>query len=147
MIQLRGHAADIADPSRRAMVERLFARYEAQVLPRLPYLRASVLHQDANDWNVITDSADPSAIAGLIDFGDMCYGRTVNELAITLAYALLAAPDLYAATRALVSAFAGAFPCPRKKPNSSTTLPACGWSAPSASRRTNRSCTRKTAIF
>ena len=110
VIQLRGHAADIADPSRRALVERLFARYQAQVLPRLPYLRASVLHQDANDWNVITDAGDPAAIAGLIDFGDMCYGRTVNELAITLAYALLAAPDLYAATRALVSAFAGAFP-------------------------------------
>ena len=65
VIQLRGYADDITDPSRRALVERLFARYEAQVLPRLPHLRASVLHQDANDWNVITDAADPSAIAGL----------------------------------------------------------------------------------
>ena len=110
VIQLRDHAEDIADPARRDMVKRLFARYEAQVLPRLPGLRASVLHQDANDWNVITDPADPARIAGLIDFGDMCHGRTVNELAITLAYALLDTPDLYAATLALIAGFGAEFP-------------------------------------
>ena len=110
VIQLRDHAEDIADPSRRAMVKRLFVRYETQVLPNLPMLRASVLHQDANDWNVITDPADPARIAGLIDFGDMCHGRTVNELAITLAYALLDTPDLYAATRALIAGFSAEFP-------------------------------------
>ncbi|HMS95037.1 MAG TPA: phosphotransferase, partial [Tabrizicola sp.] len=110
VIQLKGHADDIADPARRDLVKRLFIRYETQVLPRLPTLRASVLHQDANDWNVITDPTDPTRIAGLIDFGDMCHGRTVNELAITLAYALLAAPDLYAATRALIGGFAEGFP-------------------------------------
>lgn len=110
VIQLEGHAADIADPARRALVEGLFAHYRVQVLPRLAALRASVLHQDANDWNVITDAANPERIAGLIDFGDMCHGRTVNELAITLAYALLDTPDLYAATRVLVSGFAGEFP-------------------------------------
>ncbi|MFO1201338.1 MAG: aminotransferase class III-fold pyridoxal phosphate-dependent enzyme [Tabrizicola sp.] len=110
VIQLKGHAEDIADPTRRALVKGLFARYEAHVLPRLPTLRASVLHQDANDWNVITDPADPTRIAGLIDFGDMCHGRTVNELAITLAYALLDTPDLYAATRALVAGFTAEFP-------------------------------------
>ena len=110
VIQLQGHAADIADPARQALVNRLFARYEARVLPRLPGLRASVLHQDANDWNVITDPVDPARITGLIDFGDMCHGRTVNELAIALAYALLDTSDLYAAMRALVTGFATAFP-------------------------------------
>lgn len=107
---LRDHVADIADPDDRARVQALFDRYDAQVRPRLAGLRALVLHQDANDWNVITDAADPACIAGLIDFGDICHGRTVNELAITLAYALLDAPDLYSATRAVVSGFAGAFP-------------------------------------
>jgi len=109
VLQLGTHADDIVDAGRRALVKRLFSRYEAQVLPRLPGLRASVLHQDANDWNVITDAADPARIAGLIDFGDMCHGRTVNELAITLAYALLDMPDLYAATRAVVTGFARSF--------------------------------------
>ncbi len=108
--RLAPYAADITDPARRALVEGLFARYAAQVAPHLPRMRASVLHQDANDYNVITNPDAPDQIAGLIDFGDMCHGRTVNELAITLAYALLDAPDLYGAMRAVISGFAAAFP-------------------------------------
>jgi len=101
---------DIADPARRALVGALFARYRALVAPRLPSLRASVLHQDANDNNVIVDPTDPERVAGLIDFGDMGQGRTINELAITMAYALLDAPDLYAAMRAMIGGFVKEFP-------------------------------------
>ncbi len=108
--QLAPWAADIADPARRALIETLFARYTARIAPRLTSLRASVLHQDANDNNVIIAANDPDRIAGLIDFGDMCFGRTVNELAITLAYALLDAPDLYAAARATIEGYVAAFP-------------------------------------
>lgn len=108
--KLEPWAEDIADPARRALVGRLFARYRARVAPALVGLRASVLHQDANDNNVIVDADDPDRIAGLIDFGDMCFGRTVNELAITLAYALLEAPDLYSAARALIEGYVAEYP-------------------------------------
>jgi 4-aminobutyrate aminotransferase-like enzyme/Ser/Thr protein kinase RdoA (MazF antagonist) len=107
---LRPFAADITDTARRALVEALFDRYTARVLPVLPSLRASVLHQDANDNNVMVDPADPEKITGLIDFGDVCFGRTINELAITLAYALLDTPDVYAASRALIAGYAAEFP-------------------------------------
>lgn len=109
VIQLHNHVTDIADPNHRALAERLFARYRARVLPDLALLRASVLHQDANDNNLIVRADAPDEIVGLIDFGDMCHGRTVNELAITLAYALLDAPDLYAATRALIEGYVAEF--------------------------------------
>ncbi len=108
--ELRPWAADIADPAHRALVEGLFARHAARVVPRLPGLRASVLHQDANDNNVIVMANDPDRIAGLIDFGDICFGRTVNELAITLAYALLGATDIYAASRTIITAYTAEFP-------------------------------------
>ena len=101
---------DIADPGRRTLVRALFARYGARIAPRLSGLRVSVLHQDANDNNVIVDAADPGRVAGLIDFGDMAHGRTINELAITLAYALLDAPDLYAAARAVIAGYVAEFP-------------------------------------
>ena len=107
---LSAWAEDIADPSRRALVQALFARYQARIAPRLPGLRVSVLHQDANDNNIIVDAADPDRIAGVIDFGDMAFGRTINELAITLAYALLDADDLYAAMRAIIAGYVGEFP-------------------------------------
>ncbi len=110
VMTLKANLPDIENPSRRALVQRLFDRYAARVLPVLPTLRASVLHQDANDNNVIVSKDDPDQITGLIDFGDMCFGRTVNELTITLAYALLDAKDIYAAARALIEGYVAEFP-------------------------------------
>ena len=55
-------ADDIVDPQRRALVQDLFARYRGSIKPLLPSLRASVLHQDANDNNLITDPADAARV-------------------------------------------------------------------------------------
>jgi len=110
VVQLREHLRDIADPANRRLVEALFDRYQAQVEPRLATLRASVLHQDANDNNVIVAPDNIDHIAGVIDFGDMAFGRTINELAITLAYALLEAPNIYAVMRTLIEGYVAEFP-------------------------------------
>ncbi|MEO8635572.1 MAG: aminotransferase class III-fold pyridoxal phosphate-dependent enzyme [Gemmatimonadales bacterium] len=100
--------ADVA-VEHRPLVARAFARYEARAVPRLRHLRAGVLHQDTNDNNLIV-SDDGRSVTGLIDFGDMTFGRRINELAVTLAYALLDMEDLYAAAHPLISAYAAASP-------------------------------------
>ncbi len=100
--------ADIT-PERRDLVARIFARYESRVLPRLPMLRGAVLHQDANDNNIVVNAAT-STVTGLIDFGDMTHGRQVNELAVALAYALLDVADVYKSATPLIAAYAKAFP-------------------------------------
>jgi Ser/Thr protein kinase RdoA (MazF antagonist) len=101
--------ADIGPPEERALASRIFARYETRVVPRLRGLRAGVLHQDANDNNLIV-ADDGETVTGLIDFGDMTFGRHINELAVTLAYALLDLDNLYAAAGPLIGAYAAAFP-------------------------------------
>ena len=101
--------ADIGPPEERALVARVFARHEARVVPRLRALRAGVMHQDANDNNLIV-ADDGGTVTGLIDFGDMTFGRQINELAVTLAYALLDLDDLHAAAGPLIGAYAAAFP-------------------------------------
>jgi 4-aminobutyrate aminotransferase-like enzyme/Ser/Thr protein kinase RdoA (MazF antagonist) len=100
--------ADIV-PERRDLVSRIFARYEVRVLPHLRMLRGAVLHQDANDNNIVVDAAT-STVTGLIDFGDMTHGRQINELAVTLAYALLDVDDVYKSAAPLISAYARQFP-------------------------------------
>ena len=94
---------------RRDLVGRIFARYEIRVLPHLHRLRGAVLHQDANDNNIVIDAAT-STVTGLIDFGDMTHGRQINELAVTLAYALLDVEDVYKSAAPLIGAYAKAFP-------------------------------------
>lgn len=98
--------ADVDYPQ-QALLGRVYARYRQRVLPRLAGLRAAVLHQDANDNNLVVEGAQ---VCGLIDFGDMCFGRQINELAVTLAYALMDVADLYAASAALIGAYTRVFP-------------------------------------
>lgn len=99
-------AADIANEDDRLIVERAFHRHRQRVQPALQLLRGAVVHQDANDHNVLVDNA---SISGLIDFGDMLFARQVNELAVTLAYALLDATDLIAAGRDVISGYVTEF--------------------------------------
>ncbi|WP_346860984.1 aminotransferase class III-fold pyridoxal phosphate-dependent enzyme [uncultured Draconibacterium sp.] len=76
----------IADPSDRKIVAYFFQQYKANVLPVLPALRKQMIHNDANDWNVLTQN---NKVSGLIDFGDVCYSQLINELAVALTYALM----------------------------------------------------------
>jgi Ser/Thr protein kinase RdoA (MazF antagonist) len=55
-------------------------------------LRRSVIHGDANDYNVLVDP-ESMTVSGLIDFGDMIYSYTVGDLAIALAYVVLGEGD------------------------------------------------------
>ncbi|HKR11135.1 MAG TPA: phosphotransferase [Pyrinomonadaceae bacterium] len=52
-------------------------------------LRRSVIHGDANDYNVLVDA---DRVSGLIDFGDIVYTWTVGNLAVALAYVVLGNP-------------------------------------------------------
>ena len=104
---VRPWASDIADPADRALVEAVFRRHEQHVLPALAGLRAGVVHHDANDRNVLVHDGVTS---GLIDFGDMVHAPVVYELAVALAYALLDAPDVVAATEQVVAAYTAEFP-------------------------------------
>lgn len=107
-LALKPWSVDIESDIDRQLVEQIFARYEARVLPRLRTLRAGALHQDANDNNLIVGPS--REVAGIIDFGDLVFGRVINELAVTLAYALMDVEDIYVASRAVISGYASVFP-------------------------------------
>ena len=76
---------------------RTFAeRHREQVVPMLPTFRRSVIHGDANDHNILVDAA-AQVVTGVVDFGDMVWSHTVNDVAIAMAYATLGADDPLAA--------------------------------------------------
>ncbi len=79
----------IADLERRGRVERALAAYLARARPHLAQLRAGVVHNDANDNNLLVEPGpEGPRVAGLIDFGDLVHTATVCDLAIALAYAV-----------------------------------------------------------
>ncbi|HET6979486.1 MAG TPA: phosphotransferase [Pyrinomonadaceae bacterium] len=68
-------------------------------------LRRSVIHGDANDYNLLVDP-ESLTISGLIDFGDMVYSYTVGDLAIAIAYVILDKSDPAEIVRGYRSEFA-----------------------------------------
>jgi 4-aminobutyrate aminotransferase-like enzyme/Ser/Thr protein kinase RdoA (MazF antagonist) len=109
---VRQYLSHIENPSRQAIVERVLARYEAEVVPLLPKLRKVVIYGDGNDHNVlVNDTGTESQTAvSVIDFGDMHHGLVVSEPAIAAAYAILGKNEPLAAASALISGFHEVFP-------------------------------------
>ena len=100
------HITDAAD---RALIERVLKRFDA-IAPRLAALRAAVIHNDANDWNVLVGEDDADRISGLIDFGDALHAPLIAEVAIAAAYAGLDHIDPIGAAAAIARGFNAEYP-------------------------------------
>ncbi|CAB1082686.1 Aminotransferase, class III [Olavius algarvensis Delta 1 endosymbiont] len=102
----------IKKPAHRQLVEGFLSRYRAATEPQLSNLRTSVIHSDGNDYNVLVapDGKWSRKVCGLIDFGDMVFSRTVNEVAIVCAYAMLDKVDPLAAAKKVVAGYHQAYP-------------------------------------
>jgi 4-aminobutyrate aminotransferase-like enzyme/Ser/Thr protein kinase RdoA (MazF antagonist) len=110
LVVARGRQA-IRDGAQQGLVDH-FARLYDQAAPRLAPLRTSVIHNDANDHNVLVGppSLAGREVTGLLDLGDMVHSWTVAELAVAVAYAVLDKPDPLAAAAAVVAGYHAALP-------------------------------------
>lgn len=100
-----GTLPKIRDESRRKLLEHFLGLYN-QIADRVSRLSKSVIQNDANDYNILVDaSADTKPSIGLIDYGDLVYSATVNELAICCAYIMLGKQNPLEAAKALIRGY------------------------------------------
>ena len=94
-----------SDPAKKQWLRHFLDQYN-RVDSRVASLPKSVIHNDANDYNILIQ-ADSSGMAliGLIDFGDIVYSSTINDLAICGAYVMLDKQSPIEAAAALVSGY------------------------------------------
>ncbi len=112
-----GNAAKIVEmtqlknPAQEALLKTCLKRYQ-QIEPRLDGLRQSVIHNDANDYNVLInhDPLTNSATIGIIDFGDMLFSKTIFDLAICAAYVVLGKENPLDSAAAVVAGYHQASP-------------------------------------
>jgi Ser/Thr protein kinase RdoA (MazF antagonist) len=83
---------EVHGPERRQTVEHFIHMYDTVCAPALAGLRSTMIHNDANDQNVLVDAA-AGTVSGIIDFGDMCFTKTVYNLAIATGYIFLDKED------------------------------------------------------
>ena len=74
---------DIESFRDRKLVNYFFQQFNEVVIPILPSLRKSIIHNDLNEWNILCND---KGVSGVIDFGDIAYSQLVNEVAIAMTY-------------------------------------------------------------
>lgn len=106
------HLSDIADEHQRNIVERILENYTQNIQPAFAEVRSSIIHNDANDYNVLVNKG---VVRSLIDLGDMLYTPTINELAIAAAYAMMGHADPLSALVSMVRGYHSILPLTQKE--------------------------------
>ena len=94
----------VPDAERRALADGVLARFEIRARPRLPGLRAQVIHNDVSRWNALVD-AGGTRISGIVDFGDMVHAPLVDDVAVTASEVMLGAAEPLPAAAALLAGY------------------------------------------
>ncbi|HLO27809.1 MAG TPA: phosphotransferase, partial [Anaerolineales bacterium] len=112
---LQRYEALIQESELRQLIRRFRAQFEHDVTPLLPALPRSIVHNDANNFNLLAGGGDDlyscnQNIVGLIDFGDMVYSYAISDLAVAIAYAILDKPDPLAIAAQILKGYYAACP-------------------------------------
>ena len=65
-------------------------------------LRFSLTHGDPNNYNLVVNK---NTVIGLLDYGDMIYAPTINDLAISLSYALMNKDNLFSSLKDIITSY------------------------------------------
>jgi len=98
------------DKTQKELVQHFQKRFQ-EIQHGYNQLRKSVVHNDANDNNVIVseDMIHPQVVS-IIDYGDAIFTQSINDLAIALAYAMMDLPDPLQAALPLIKGYNSSFP-------------------------------------
>ncbi|GLQ98093.1 phosphotransferase [Dyella mobilis] len=112
--ELRGEISGIEDEGLRAIVQAHLDAFCAHLPEWRKRLPIAVLHNDANDLNVIVAVGDDvPRVSAVIDFGDMCTSFRLADLAIACTYAMQHEADPMACARTIVGGYLAACPLQR----------------------------------
>lgn len=105
------NAREVHDRGRRALTHHWVQRFQAEVMPIMSTLPVQMIHNDANDYNILVAS-DPAGkrVSGIIDFADTMESLRVAEPAIAISYTIQREFDVLACASALLAGYHAAYP-------------------------------------
>ncbi len=108
--RLRPMLEAVTDPDLRTRLTTILDRFDTDIAPRLPHLRAQVVHNDFNPHNLLVDGPQASQPLGIIDFGDMVHTPIACDLAVACSYQIAAGPDPLAQITRLLAGYSSILP-------------------------------------
>ena len=109
---IKDRANYISNPFRRNRVIYFIQQYKENIVPVYNDLRKSIIHNDANQWNVLVEK---DKTTGLIDFGDISYSNLVNEIGIAMTYIAYDKEDILYWSGILLESYNKVLPLKKKE--------------------------------
>jgi Ser/Thr protein kinase RdoA (MazF antagonist) len=103
--KLREYLPYITNEKSLELVSYFLDRFDQNVFPLLPKLRAQIVHNDIVPYNILVAEDDPGRIVGILDFGDLIYTPLVIDLATTIAPTIVDHDDPVGAAAEIVAAY------------------------------------------
>jgi 4-aminobutyrate aminotransferase-like enzyme/Ser/Thr protein kinase RdoA (MazF antagonist)/murein DD-endopeptidase MepM/ murein hydrolase activator NlpD len=104
---VEGALALVSTDERRELLRHFLKLIDDEVAPGVSSLPRGVIHNDANDHNLLVSEGE---ISGILDFGDMIESALVCELANACAYVMFGKTDPLRAARAVTAGYHQARP-------------------------------------
>ena len=82
----------------KKIIKKNLYEYEKFINKNKNNLRYSLTHGDPNNYNLVVSNNK----IGILDYGDMIFAPTINDLAICLAYALMNKNNLYDSLKRII---------------------------------------------
>ena len=92
----------------RKMINNFIDEFEKYISPLIGQMRMSVIHNDGNDNNILTDNKNETI--GIIDFGDIVYSFTAMESAVCLAYVAIGEREPFPKMISVLKGYQSIFP-------------------------------------
>lgn len=103
--KLRVYVDYITDTNHRKWITYFLDRFDQNVLPQIPKLRAQIVHNDLVPDNILVAENDPNHIVGILDFGDITHTLLVIDLATSIAASLRGCADPVDAAAQIVAGY------------------------------------------
>jgi len=95
----------------KLLILRYFQEQFEEIQQPYATLRKSVIHNDVNDNNVVvTEDLTNPKVRAIIDYGDAIHTQIINDLAVTIAYAVMGKPDPLSAATIVARGYHSQFP-------------------------------------
>ena len=100
----------LIDPSLKSIISGFIKLYQDNK-SMLHSLRKSVIHNDANDNNILVGWDDEKCeVLSIIDFGDAVHSTVINDVAVTVTYAIMGLQDPLQAACKIVKGYHDDYP-------------------------------------
>ena len=98
----------IRDTHERSIIDFFLLQFNIHVKSIEHTLPKQIIHNDANDWNVLCEG---EKVCGIIDFGDAIYSTRISEIAVALSYIMVDKNDPIAIGQTFLKSYHETYIC------------------------------------